>query len=114
MISTKDKCLVTNEMTMTICDKIMAEYLSGNWQEFFKVNVNYINKLVILQYLYIWLQIWNISFPLDFKESNEYKIMTLNLRVHYAILPIRIVQLHQNINSGITNHFQSISLCRKT
>ncbi|XP_011494350.1 PREDICTED: lisH domain-containing protein ARMC9-like [Ceratosolen solmsi marchali] len=60
------------------CNKIMAEYLSGNWQKFFKI--------------------WNSSFPLDLKESIEYKIMTLKLRVHYAILPIRIVQLHQNIN----------------
>ncbi|OXU25546.1 hypothetical protein TSAR_011248 [Trichomalopsis sarcophagae] len=43
----------------------------------------------------ILLQIWDVSFISEIKESVEYKILTLKLRVHFAILPVRIVQLHQ-------------------
>ncbi|XP_058810172.1 lisH domain-containing protein ARMC9-like isoform X2 [Phymastichus coffea] len=62
---------------------IISEYLSGNYEQFFEV--------------------WDNSFSLNIKESMEYKIMTLKLRVHYAILPIRIVQLNQHINYRLSS-----------
>lgn len=50
---------------------------------------------MVVRKLNILLQIWDISFVSEIKESIEYKILTLKLRVHFAILPIRIVHLHQ-------------------
>ncbi|KAJ8679125.1 hypothetical protein QAD02_014912 [Eretmocerus hayati] len=55
--------------------EIESAFFSVDWDRFFKI--------------------WNTSFPLHVKTSSEYRILTLKLRVHYAILPIRILELDQ-------------------
>ncbi|XP_014216116.1 lisH domain-containing protein ARMC9-like [Copidosoma floridanum] len=41
---------------------------------------------------------WDVYFSDDFEKTVTYQVMTLKLRVHFAILPIRIIDLHQHIS----------------
>ncbi|KAL7293755.1 hypothetical protein TKK_0012819 [Trichogramma kaykai] len=63
------------------CNKneLFQEYLSGNWQTFFNN--------------------WDKSFSPKVRILNEYRVLTLKLRIHFAVLPVRVEFLHQHVDN---------------
>ncbi|XP_033212291.1 uncharacterized protein LOC117169891 [Belonocnema kinseyi] len=55
-----------------VCSKILSEFRSKDWKLFFKL--------------------WNDSIPESIKSTIDYKTLTMKLRVHFAILPMRTEQ----------------------
>ncbi|XP_048513539.1 lisH domain-containing protein ARMC9-like isoform X2 [Athalia rosae] len=67
-----------NSIPKEVCKAIMSHYFAGDWTHFF--------------------DLWNSLIPESIREGAEYKILTFKLHLHFAILPLRIKQLHAKVN----------------
>ncbi|KAG7206413.1 hypothetical protein KM043_003769 [Ampulex compressa] len=89
---------ISNHTCLDPYERLFLSYKTGNWRKFFKL--------------------WNMLIPDDIKKSMEYKVMTLNLHVHFAILPKRMMLLHMDKNrkseTGSTSSAQDIAVLKET